>query len=81
MVDFGNIDKLDEISEIMPQVLYLTNYVGASDVDQLKKLKIKFIVNLTSIQKPYEEDGITYRCINDITDSVEDADKMAGYID
>lgn len=70
MVDSLNLDKLDEISEIMPQLLYLTNFVGASDIQKLQKLNIKFIVNLTSINKPYEEDGIIYRCVNDISDSI-----------
>lgn len=58
MVDIGNLEVMDCISEIIPKKLYLTNAVGAYDLDELKNLKIKYIINLNSNNKPHEKEGI-----------------------
>ena len=44
--------KLDEISEIIPNKLYLTNYTGANKKEEISKLNISHIISFLYPDEP-----------------------------
>jgi len=75
-----DISERNEITEIIPQALYLTNWRGAADIQQLRLLGVTHVVAVGEEFLEDELPGITH-WKNDITDEAEKASEMQGILE